>query len=90
MIRKNPSIFTKLPRNQDECHGEDGTKYTRAELRALLALHAPVLTPGSPPEAPWCSATGWAKKNEKKMGKTWGTLEEKPGENLGGLESLTW
>lgn len=35
---------------KDECHGEDGTKYTRAELRALLALHAPVLTPGSPPE----------------------------------------
>jgi hypothetical protein len=76
-------------RSQDECHGEDGTKYTRAELRALLALHAPALTPGSPPEAPWCSV-GLGEKERKKVGKTWGTLEEKPGENLGGLESLTW
>ena len=55
-------------RSQDECHGEDGTKYTRAELRALLALHAPALTPGSPPEAPWCSV-GLGEKNEKKWGK---------------------
>lgn len=38
---------------KDECHGEDGPKYTRAELRALLALHAPTpaLDPRqSPPE----------------------------------------
>ena len=33
---------------------------------------------------------GLGEKKRKKMGKTWGTLEEKPGENLGGLESLTW
>ena len=71
MIRKNPSIFTKLPRNQDECHGEDGTKYTRAVAAcsagaACARFDARISTRGAV-----VFRHGLGEKKRKKMGKTW-------------------